>query len=42
MSRHVKEKWLLLYIQRFLTAPIRLPNGEFEERNSGTPQGGLC
>lgn len=41
MSRHVKEKWLLLYIQRFLTAPIRLPNGELEERNSGTPQGGV-
>ena len=41
ISRHVKEKWHLLYIQRFLTAPIRLPNSKLEERNFGTPQGGV-
>lgn len=41
ISRHVKEKWLLLYIQRFLTTPIRLSSGELKERDSGTPQGGV-
>ncbi|MFR6671257.1 MAG: group II intron reverse transcriptase/maturase [Enterococcus avium] len=41
VKRHTKEKWILLYIQRFLTAPIQLPNGKMRERDSGTPQGGV-
>jgi RNA-directed DNA polymerase len=39
---HTKEKWKILYIERFLKAPIIMPNGEKRERTRGTPQGGLC
>jgi RNA-directed DNA polymerase len=37
---HTKEKWIILYIERFLKAPIIMPNGEKRERTRGTPQGG--
>lgn len=39
--KHTDEKWVTLYISRFLKAPIVMPSGEVEERNSGTPQGGV-
>lgn len=38
---HVKEPWLLLYIQRWLKAPFVKVDGEILNRNSGTPQGGV-
>ncbi|NOH17311.1 group II intron reverse transcriptase/maturase [Clostridium cochlearium] len=38
---HTNEKWIILYIKRFLEAPIQMPNGVLKERNSGTPQGGV-
>jgi RNA-directed DNA polymerase len=38
---HVKEKWLILYIERWLKAPAMLPNGNIETRDKGTPQGGV-
>lgn len=38
---HVKNKWVILYIKRCLTAPIQMPNGQILERKSGTPQGGV-
>ena len=38
---HTDKKWIVLYIERFLKAPIVLPSGELKERNSGTPQGGV-
>jgi RNA-directed DNA polymerase len=41
VTRHVTEKWLLLYIKRWLTAPIKNKNGELKERIKGTPQGGV-
>jgi RNA-directed DNA polymerase len=31
--------WVLLYVQRWLAAPLQLPNGTLEERDKGTPQG---
>lgn len=38
---HVKEDWLVLYIQRWLTAPFVKGDGEVINRTSGTPQGGV-
>lgn len=36
---HTDSKWMILYIERFLKAPIMMPNGTVQERTSGTPQG---
>jgi RNA-directed DNA polymerase len=41
VRKHTQEKWIVLYIERFLKAPIKLPKGKIEERNSGTPQGSV-
>jgi RNA-directed DNA polymerase len=34
-------KWALLYIERWLTAPMEQEDGSIAERNRGTPQGGV-
>jgi len=31
--------WVLLYVRRWLAAPLRLPDGTLQERTMGTPQG---
>ncbi len=31
--------WVLLYVQRWLVAPLQLPDGTLQERDKGTPQG---
>ena len=41
VMKHTEEKWVILYIKRWLQASILLPNGEIEERVMGTPQGGV-
>lgn len=41
VERHVREKWLLLYIERWLAAPGVAQTGEQVERKCGTPQGGV-
>jgi RNA-directed DNA polymerase len=33
------DKWVLLYVRRWLKAPLQLPDGTFQERGKGTPQG---
>jgi len=38
---HTQEKWVLLYTERFLRAPMMLPDGTTQERAAGTPQGGV-
>ncbi len=38
---HTKEKWVLMYVERFLKAPMLMPNGEIKERNAGTPRRSL-
>ena len=38
---HSKEKWVNLYIERCLKAPIEMPDGKICERTKGTPQGGV-
>jgi group II intron reverse transcriptase/maturase len=41
VRKHVNEPWQLLYIQRWLTAPVQYPDGHKEARHRGTPQGGV-
>lgn len=41
VRHHVSEPWMLLYIQRWLTAPVQHPDGRLEKRNAGVPQGGV-
>lgn len=33
------QKWVVLYVKRWLTAPIQMPDGKIVERDRGTPQG---
>ncbi len=33
------QKWVLLYVRRWLAAPLQRPGGTLEERDRGTPQG---
>ena len=35
-------RWVLLYVKRWLAAPLQRPDGTLVQRNKGTPQGGLC
>jgi len=41
VQRHVREKWLLLYIERWLKSPGIDGRKEQVERSCGTPQGGV-
>jgi RNA-directed DNA polymerase len=39
VSRHTSERWVLLYIERWLKAPMQMPDGTLAAREKGTPQG---
>ena len=39
VSRHTNEQWILLYIERWLKAPIEYENGTTIRRDRGTAQG---
>ena len=41
VEMQVEEKWIRIYIERWLKAPVEKQNGEKEEREKGTPQGGV-
>jgi RNA-directed DNA polymerase len=41
VKTHTDNKWLLLYIERWLKAPFQMEDGRIIERRSGTPQGGV-
>ncbi|SEJ70383.1 group II intron reverse transcriptase/maturase [Cyclobacterium xiamenense] len=42
LEKHVPEKWVLLYIKRWLEAPVEKNSGELvEKQGKGTPQGGV-
>jgi len=41
VKKHVKLKWQLLYIERWLKVPVEHSDGRLEERERGTPQGGV-
>nr|WP_302474948.1 reverse transcriptase domain-containing protein [Pseudomonas putida] len=38
---HIKEDWILLYIERWLVAPFEAADGVRIQRERGTPQGGV-
>jgi group II intron reverse transcriptase/maturase len=38
---HIRERWILLYLKRWLTAPFETVEGEQVPRQRGTPQGGV-
>ncbi len=42
LERHVKEKWVKMYIRRWLESPIQQPDGTLiQKEGKGTPQGGV-
>ncbi len=41
VNAHTNIPWVILYINRWLKAPVKMPDGEVVERGSGTPQGGV-
>ena len=41
VRKHVQCRWALLYIERWLRAPMKREDGTIVERTRGTPQGGV-
>jgi len=39
VAHHTDQRWILLYVQRWLQAPLAMPDGSLVERDRGTPQG---
>ncbi len=42
LRRHTRERWILLYVERWLQAEVEMPDGKREARDKGTPQGGVA
>ena len=40
--RHSDQKWVVMYVERWLKAPMQRPDGTLVARVKGTPQGALC
>jgi len=41
VRKHTSTKWVILYIERWLKAPMKMPDGTLAKRSKGTPQGGV-
>jgi RNA-directed DNA polymerase len=41
VARHTTLPWVRLYVARWLRAPVQRPDGTQEQRDKGTPQGGV-
>lgn len=41
LSQHTQEKWVLMYVERWLKAGVEQENGSIAARTKGTPQGGV-
>lgn len=41
VRRYTSSRWVLLYIERWLKAPVQVEGGILETRKTGTPQGGV-
>lgn len=41
VRHHTDDKCILLYIERWIKAPLELADGTIKDRDSGTPQGGV-
>ena len=42
VEANTDDVWVVLYIKRWLKAPLAHPDGTLQARDRGTPQGGLC
>ena len=42
VAHHTDERWILMYVERWLKAPLQREDGSLVDRDRGTPQGGLC
>ena len=40
VERHTDQKWIMMYVERWLKAPMLKADGELAPRTKGTPQGG--
>ncbi len=41
LREHTEEKWVLMYVERWLKAGVQQADGQIEGRTKGTPQGGV-
>jgi RNA-directed DNA polymerase len=41
VGKHVPERWVQMYIRRWLQAPIQTKEGLVQKQGQGTPQGGV-
>ena len=41
VEKHTQDKWVLLYIKRWLEAPVAMPDRTLVTSQKGTPQGGV-
>ena len=41
VRKHAKDRWVVLYIKRWLKAPVQEEDGRLAPREKGTPQGGV-
>jgi RNA-directed DNA polymerase len=41
VRKHAREQWVVLYIERWLKAPVQEEDGQLVQREKGTPQGGV-
>ena len=41
VRHHTRESWVVMYIERWLKAPVQMLDGSLLERTRGTPQGGV-
>jgi RNA-directed DNA polymerase len=41
VEANISDPWVVLYVKRWLKAPLQLPDGTLQERDRGTPQGSL-
>lgn len=41
VRRHTDSPWIILYVERWLRAPLERPDGSLEDRSKGSPQGSV-
>jgi len=41
VKKHTNNRWLILYIERWIKAPVQLKDGTIIDRSKGVPQGGV-
>src|ERR1700722_11903629 len=41
VKKHTDNKWIILYIERWLKTPMQMPDGSLAEKTKGTMQGGV-